>query len=56
MSEGGRAEEEHVRASQGQTPLQAALELLSTPPAFPGSLNPTLQHSLTLPWVSVGWL
>lgn len=31
MSEGGRAEEEHVRASQGQTPLQAALELLSTP-------------------------
>lgn len=33
-SEGGRAEEEQVRASQGQTPLQAALELLSTP-SFP---------------------
>lgn len=44
MSEGGRAEEVHVRAYQGQTPLQAALEeLLSTP-----------QPSLALPYLAVG--
>ena len=51
MSEGGRAEEEQVRAYQGQIPLQAALEELLSTPSFPWQPEP---YPTALPYLAVG--